>query len=478
MLTVEILLDILGLLLGGIGLATPTIEYYLKKRISRWLCLAAILLALALSIGLLSLTLGNPPTYVYDGALKIDAYGAFLFTITSLGALFVTLASFTHTSKWTTAPSYFSLILIITVGVYYIIAVNDLVLLLAAWALVSVASYAFVGIKKDEASLEGAAKYALMGIVASAFLLFGIAILYGVTGSTDIRTIVQAASPANMQAILTAIIMIVAAFGFKVGIVPFHGWLPDVYGGVNPILVSYIAGIVKVSGIAALLRIVYPFAPKLGVSWLFLFAAFAIVTMTFGNVAALIQRNFQKMMGYSSLAHVGYMLVGFAAGGSGVSATIGAQGIALHLATYALATTGIFVALSYLAEKGLGTDLDGIAGLWRKMPILSSCIVILVFSLIGMPPLIGFWSKFMYLFFSVIEIAPWLALIAVINTGVSVGYYAQIIRYVLSTRGTDDRNEVRENPRDPAVIAVVLTTVLTVALGLGLAPVLASLLIL
>jgi len=128
-----------------------------------------------LSFGLIMVTQSQGPSIIYNGALKIDTYGAFLFLVVSLGAFLVTLASFRQTKGWSTAPSYFSLLLIITVGVYYIVSVNDLVLLLAAWALVSVAAYALVAVKKDESALEGASKYALMGVAASAFLLFGIA---------------------------------------------------------------------------------------------------------------------------------------------------------------------------------------------------------------------------------------------------------------------------------------------------------------
>jgi NADH-quinone oxidoreductase subunit N len=476
MSTAETLLDALGLTLVGVGLVTPTIDYWLKKRISRWVSLGALAIGLVLSVGLFLYTLNAGSSTVYGEALKVDSYGAFLFVLVSLGALLVTYASSVQTRKWTTAPSFFSLLLITTAGVYYIISVNDLVLLLAAWALVSVASYALVGIRKDESSLEGASKYALMGITASAFMLFGIAVLYGTTGKTDIPSIVNAVSANDSPLTLLAIIMLVAAFGFKIGVVPFHGWLPDVYGGVHPLLVSYVAGIIKVSGVAALLRIVYPFALSLGNRWLLLFAVLSIMTMTFGNVAALVQKNVQRMMGYGSLAHVGYMLVGFAAATGGNAATYGIQGVALHLTTYVLATAGIFVALSYLASKGLKTDLDGMSGLWRRMPVLSVCLVVLVLSLIGMPPLLGFWSKFMYLFTSTVEIAPWLTLIAIVNTGISIGYYAQVIRYIFLTKGDGGEIQAGERITDPEVIVAVSATLLTIILGLGVAPLLASLL--
>jgi len=476
MATVEMLLNALGLILIGLGLVIPTIDYGLKKNVSRWTTLAALIAALLLSVALLIQTLASGATLLYSDSLKVDSYGAFLFTLTSLGAFLVALASLKQTKTWTTAPSYFSLLLLTIAGVYYIISVNDLVLLLAAWALVSIASYALVGIKKDENSLEGAGKYALMGVAASAFMLYGIAILYGATGKTQITEIVTAAST-NTSAVLIGVLMLVVAFGFKIGVVPFHGWLPDVYGGVHPLLISYIAAIIKVSGVAALLRIVYPFATLLGDRWLILFAGLSIVTMTFGNVAALIQRNVQRMMGYSSIAHVGYILVGFAAGTSGTGAPYGVQGIALHLTTYVLASTGIFLALAYLVEKGMQTDLDSINGMWRKMPVLSTAIVILILSLVGMPPLLGFWSKFLYLFISTIQMAPWLTLIAIANTGLSIGYYGQIIRHILSTAKPNESTEnATEKLADPTIIAVILTTIITVILGLGIAPIAASLL--
>jgi NADH-quinone oxidoreductase subunit N len=466
---VEILMDILGITVVGIGLVVPTIDYGLKRRISRYASLIATLVAVALSVGLVVLTVNQQPSVIYNGALKIDTVGAFLVLVASLGAFLVTLGSLKQTEGWTTAPSFFSLLLVITVGVYYLIFVNDLVLLLAAWALVSLAAYALVAVKKDAAALEGASKYALIDVSASTFMLFGIAILVGLTGATtDMNAISQAAVSANLPLTLLALIMLVVGIGFKVGIFPFHGWMPDVYGGVNPITVSFIAAILKVSGVAALLRIIYPFAPFLGDKWLILMPILAIVTMTFGNVAALIQRSVQRMMAYSSIAHVGYMLVGLTAI-SGVEAAYGVQGVALHLAAYVLATVGVFVALAYLNGKGIKTDLEGLSGLWRRMPVLSTILLILLLSLIGVPPLIGFWSKFVYLFVSPIAAAPWLTLIAIVNTGLSVGYYGQIIKSVFLTQPQNPVEGAKEKLRDPEMVVLILAAALTILLGLGIA---------
>jgi len=472
---IEAIVDSLGIILIGAGLVVPTIDYGLKVKVSKYASLAATAVAIVLSAVLFALTLNQGALTLYNNALIIDSFGAFLFLIVSIVSFVVTLASFRQTKGWTTAPSFFSLLLIITAGVYFIISVNDLVLLLAAWSLISVGAYALVAIKKDEASLEGASKYAIMGVTASVFLMFGVFLLIGLTGTTtNLTAMAQAATAANLPLTMIAIIMIVVGIGFKIGIVPFHGWLPDVYGGVNTITVSFVSTVLKVAGVLALFRILYPFAAVLGDKWLILFSILSIATMTFGNIAALIQRNVQRMMAYSSIAQVGYILVGFAAATSATGAAIGEQGIALHLTAYVLATSGIFIALAYIKQKGIQTDLNGVGGLWRKMPVLSIGMTVLLLSLIGMPPLLGFWSKFFFLFISTIQVAPWLSLIAIINTGISVGYYGQIIRSIFLSNPQKENIQLKESLKDPEVIAIIVVASLTIILGLGLAPFIAQ----
>jgi proton-translocating NADH-quinone oxidoreductase chain N len=473
-LITEELVDFLGLALIGIGLLVPTLDYGLKRRISRYSSIVVASFALTLSMILFAITFGGQTWFLYSGTIKMDVASAFLFVVISLVALLVTIASFKQTQKWNTTPSYFSLILLITVGTYYIASVNDLVLLLASWALVSVASYALIGIKKDQISLEGAAKYALMGIVASGFILFGIAILVGLTGTTEIDIIQQLISASNPQMVLLAVIMFIVGFGFKVGIVPFHAWLPDVYGSVDPLLVSFVASAIKISGMAAIFRILVPLSSVLGERWLMLFAFLSMITMTFGNVAALIQKNVQKIMAYSSLAHAGYILIGFAAVTTATGAALGIQGVILHLLAYILAIIGIFVGFSYLKEKGIGTDLNDLHELWSRMPILTVSLVILLLSLIGTPPLLGFWSKFIYLIVSTLEVAPWLSVIAIVNTGISIGFYGQIIRHLILKRRKEEVSKVIVETRNPQLFVVVSCAILSLVLGLVLGPIFSS----
>lgn len=439
-----------------------------------YLSVAVLVAALAMSVTL-ALELSSIPkgVFAFEDTLLLHRYPAYLAALVSLGTLLVAVSSLPEVRNWPTAPSFYSLLLLTLAGVVAILFVSDMATLLSAWTLVAVASYVVVGLRKDASSLEGAAKYGLMGAASSSLMVFGVAILVGLTGTSFLPDSIKI-SGFQMNLILLTLILLIASFGFKLGIFPFHGWLPDVYGGVHPLLVSYIAGVVKMAAIAGILRMVVPLVSSTGPqNWLHIFGLLAVLTMTYGNLVALVQRNVQRIMAYSSIAHAGYLLVGFAAVSDSVSRITGLQGVALHLTAYVLAKVGIFVGLAYMLRRGLGTTLEDMSGVGRRMPVLSLGMTVLILSLMGMPPLLGFWSKFTYLFLSVVDTAPWLALIAVLNSGISVGYYAQIIRYMFFKEGGEGRPA--ERATDPEVIAVLAAAALTVAMGLGLAQPLASL---
>ncbi|MCW3976093.1 MAG: NADH-quinone oxidoreductase subunit N [Candidatus Bathyarchaeota archaeon] len=472
----ELVLNFLGITLSAVGLLSPTIDYvYIKeraKRISFYLTSISLIIASATLIFSI-FTYPNQAILVYNGALRVDFYGIFLALIATIGALLVVFAS-SSIKKWSTAPSFYSLLLLGLLGVYYLIFVNDFVLLIAAWALVAVTSYVIAGIRKDARSVEGAVKYAIMGALASVLLLFAVANIYSLTGTTNIGEVISSLSSTDLaltghkNVLLLSVLLFISALGFKIGIVPFHGWLPDVYGGVHPIPVSFLAGVVKIAGVAVIIRILFPLASLIGSIWLLIFALLSIFTMTFGNIVALVQSNVQRMMAYSSIAHVGYILTGVTAISSlsltgkifGIEFAL--PGIAIHLLAYSLAKVGIFVGLAFLLRSKIGTTLDDLKGIGRSMPTLSISILILLFSLMGVPPLLGFWGKF-YLFTSVVSIAPWLAFIALINSGLSVGYYAQVIRYMFFMEGEKGSTEKAMNPE---VSVLMIAAILTIVLGI------------
>jgi NADH-quinone oxidoreductase subunit N len=464
----EIMLWSLIAILGGLGLIIPTIDYVKGTRTGPYLALLATLLATLINL----LMMGKNGT-LFDGSLRVDPLSTYISIIASLGAFLVVLASLSQAKDWNTSPSLYSLILLSLLGVYFILYVNDVSVLIAGWALVAVASYAIVGMRKDYNSLESSAKYALMGVTSSSLMVLGLALVTGTIRTSSLS--LSGNLPTNSSLLVLGILILVAAFGFKMGVVPFQGWLPDVYGGAHPLLVSFVSGVIKLISIGAFIRVLQPLIPLTGDYWFVAMAVLSIATMFYGNLAALVQKNVQRMMAYSSIAQAGYFLVAFAALSSAASKQIALQGIGLHVTTYVLAKVGVFIGLSYMARKGFDLTLDGLSGAGRKMKLSGSMFAILLFSLMGMPPLIGFWSKFMYIFYSVMELAPWLAFIGIVNSGISVGYYALVLKYMYFANPPEIKAE--ESSRDPELYVLLITGIMTVILGLGLAGYLAALII-
>ncbi len=465
----ELIIWALMLVLGGFGLVLPTLDYLKKTKLSPVLSLAAAAVATMLTAYMIPMR----PQTLFNGAIRVDHFSSFLAFIASLGAFLVIAASLDQAKDWTTAPSLYSLMILALLGVYFILFVADATVLISSWALVAVASYVLVGIKKDERSLEGAAKYAIMGIASSSFLIYGLALTLGVLGTTSLPwPTADLVVDWHRYVLIVGAFLLVASFSFKLGVVPFHGWLPDVYGGVHPLLVSYVAGVIKLIAIGALIRVVTPLVPSIRAEWVTGIAVLSVITMFYGNLAALVQKNVQRMMAYSSIAHAGYILIGFyALAYSGIPYKLGFQGIGLHVLTYVLAKIGIFVGLAYFAKKGFDLTLEGLSGIGRKLPVTSAAFTILLLSLMGMPPLLGFWSKFLYLFNAVIDVAPWLTFLGIVNSGISVGYYAMVLRYMYFSEPSDA--DVKEG--DEMELYVVLTAaVLTVLIGLGIAPKIAT----
>lgn len=444
--------------LGAPGLVLPAIDYIKNVRASPYIALVATALA-----AVLLTTLTGRSALIFGGSLRIDPLSTYISLIATIGSFLVTLASLPQAKDWSTSPSLYSLLLLSLLGVYFILYANDVSVVIAAWALVAVASYVIVGIKKDDRSLEASVKYALMGVTSSSLLVFGVALVFGITRGSSLSSMEYV--PPNLKLILLiGAMLLIAAFGFKMGIVPFHAWLPDVYGGAHPILVSFVSGVIKLISIGAFIRVLVPLIPSLGDYWFSSMALLSIITMFYGNLAALVQRNVQRMMAYSSIAQAGYFLIAFAALYSAQASELALQAIGLQITTYVLAKVGIFVGLGYLARKGFDLTLDGLKGVGRTMKLSCSMLAILMLSLMGMPPLLGFWSKFMYIFLSAIDLAPWLVLIGMINSGISVGYYAQVIRFMYFANPAEG---AVESPRDAELYVLLATGLLTVLLGLG-----------
>jgi NADH-quinone oxidoreductase subunit N len=444
-------------ILSAAGLIIPAIDYLKGVRAGPYIAL----ISTAASMILLALLMRKSGT-MFSGLIRIDPLSTYIAFIAAFGSFLVVLASLSQAKDWSTAPSLYSLILLSLLGVLFILYANDASVVIASWALVAVASYVIVGMRKDEASLEASVKYSLMGVASSSLLIFGFALVLGVTRESQLIQLSYVSTQLR-EILVLGVLILIAAVGFKMGVFPFHAWLPDVYGGANPLLVSFVSGVVKLISIGAFIRVLQPLIPAISDYWFTAMAILSILTMFYGNLAALVQRNVQRMMAYSSIAQAGYFLIAFAALGS---TKLALQAIGLQVTTYVLAKIGIFVGLGYFSRKGFELTLDGLKGSGRTMRLSGSMITILILSLMGMPPLIGFWSKFMYIFFSVMDIAPWLALLGVINSGISVGYYALVLRYMYFANPPELR--ARESSKDAELYVLAIVGILSVVLGLGL----------
>ena len=444
-------------ILSAAGLIIPAIDYLKGVRAGPYIAL----ISTAASMILLALLMRKSGV-MFSGLIRVDPLSTYIAFIAAFGSFLVVLASLSQAKDWSTAPSLYSLILLSLLGVLFILYANDASVVIASWALVAVASYVIVGMRKDDASLEASVKYSLMGVASSSLLIFGFALVLGVTRESQLIQLSYVSTQLR-EILVLGVLILIAAVGFKMGVFPFHAWLPDVYGGANPLLVSFVSGVVKLISIGAFIRVLQPLIPAISDYWFTAMAILSILTMFYGNLAALVQRNVQRMMAYSSIAQAGYFLIAFAALGS---TKLALQAIGLQVTTYVLAKIGIFVGLGYLSRKGFELTLDGLKGSGRTMRLSGSMITILILSLMGMPPLIGFWSKFMYIFFSVMDIAPWLALLGVINSGISVGYYALVLRYMYFANPPELR--ARESSKDTELYVLAIVGILSVVLGLGL----------
>jgi NADH-quinone oxidoreductase subunit N len=307
----------------------------------------------------------------------------------------------------------------------------------------------------DQRAVEAAFKYFLLGAFASVFLVYGIALTYASTGSLDLGKInavfAREAWIAGLPVAIMGLGLLVVGFGFKIALVPFHMWTPDVYEGAPTSITAFMATGVKAAGFAALIRVLLYALPALQGYWTELMWLLAVATMTVGNIIALAQPNIKRMLAYSSIAHAGYILVAFVAGDQ-----LGTSSILFYLLAYVFMNMGAFTVLILFGKKGEeNTHLDDYAGLGFKHPLLGAAMAIFMLSLAGIPPLAGFMAKF-YIFSAAVKAKLyWLAVIGVLNSAVAAFYYLRVLIYMY----------FREPERDLGIVALSPAAVLVVIIS-------------
>ncbi len=438
------------------------LEVFLKKEKKDYLAYISIVFLLGSVYAGLRFWNQNPS--YFNGKLLLDNFALFFIFILAIATILVTLISIKYIFlQNTNHGEYYALLLLALSGMMIMVSSTDFLIIFLGLEVLSVSSYALAGLKReDPLSSEAAAKYFLLGCFASAFIIFGLALLYGVTQSTDITVFVQSFADPNLSLLAVAGIgLIIIGLGFKIAVIPFHMWTPDVYqGSPTPVTAFFSVG-PKVVGFAVLIRIFQPYW-RAAVNTEAVFAALwiiAVLTMVIGNLIALRQTNVKRILAYSSIAHAGYLLVAILSRDN--------AGLLFYLMVYLFMNVGAFSAVIALSKKNKEyLELDDYAGIGFKYPWIGATFSIFLISLAGFPPTGGFLAKFYVFSTAVREGLITLVVIAVLASLVSVYYYLRIIIYMYMKEPSRDITIHTENP----ALFFVLFLCLYGVLQLGIFP--------
>jgi NADH-quinone oxidoreductase subunit N len=424
------------IILAAAAVLVILLDLFIKqKAVTRYLSLAGLIAAGVFSVMLW----GSDSPALFSNMLAADNFAVF-FKLLFLGIAFlVILGSADYENKFANFKSeYYALILMSTLGMMLMASATDLITIFISLELTSVSLYVLVSLLKDKKSTEAALKYLLLGAIASAVLLYGMALVFGTTGQTQLTAIAQSFTavadntPLGNPAFYLGIVMIIAGFGFKIAAVPFQMWVPDVYEGAPTTITAYLSVGSKAAGFAVILRVFFSaFGSPLTVShdWGMIFAVLAVISMIVGNVAAIPQTNIKRMLGYSSIAQAGYLMVGLATFGLAISSTLTAEsGVLFFLVSYALTNLGAFIAIIVISGKIDSDNIADYAGMGKRSPLLALALTLCLISLIGIPPAAGFMAKFYIFSLAAQHGLLWLVIIAAINSVISAYYYLRVVK--------------------------------------------------
>ncbi len=372
--------------------------------------------------------------HAFFNMLVVDEYAIFFKIVFLLIAAVMMLASYTYVGKYVRADGeFYSLLLFSVVGMMFMASAGELLTIYISLELTSIPLYVMAGlIRFNERSAEAAVKYVLLGAMSSAILLYGFALLYGLTGTTDLMgiatSIKQNVQTGNLVELIAAV-LIVAGFGFKISAVPFHMWAPDIYEGAPTPATAFFSVGSKAAGFAALIRVFID--GGLGqvnlTSIVVVLSIVAVLTMTLGNFVAAVQTNVKRLMAYSSIAQAGYILVGFISSLASNKAG-GNAAVLFFILVYVITNLGAFSGIIALADLTGGEKIEDFRGLGRRAPLLSAGTALCLLSLAGIPPVAGFWSK-VFIFTAAWGLGQnWLVIIALLNSIVSLVYYGRIVK--------------------------------------------------
>ena len=419
-----------------LALAVMMVDLFVKRRI---VTVTVGLVGLIVPLGFAIAQAVTPgflatPQRAFSGMLVIDPYAVFFEIVFILIVAVMLLASYSYVGKYVKADGeFYTLMLFSATGAMFMASTNELITIYISLELTSIPLYIMAGLlRTGERSAEAAVKYVLLGAMSSAILLYGFALLYGLTGTTDLAGIARSVGAGVQNGnvmILIADVLILAGFGFKISAVPFHMWAPDIYEGSPTPSTAFFSVASKAAGFAALIRVFM--SGGLGqvnlTSLTIIIAIIAIATMTLGNLVAAVQTNIKRLMAYSSIAQAGYILVGFLASIAGKHPD-GDSAVLFFILVYVITNLGAFSGIIALANATGGEKIEDFKGLAKRAPLLSAGTALCMLSLAGIPPMAGFVSKVFIFTAAWGEGLSWLVVIALLNTAVSLVYYGRIVK--------------------------------------------------
>jgi len=444
------------ILMAVLALAVLLIDLFVRKKE----IIAAISLA---GVGLIGISLLVSSGEVFNGMYIADGYSTFFKIIFLINVVLCILISIRYVAvERINYGEYYSLILFAATGMMIMASAGDLIALYLGLELMALSTYVLAGfIKHDVRSNEAALKYFLLGAFSSVFLLYGMSIIYGLTGTTDLRaiaTFIQERDIADNMALLMAVIFLIVAFGFKIAAVPFHMWAPDVYEGAPTSITAFMSVGPKAAGFAVLGRVFFVAFAAAKVDWAMFLIPVSILTMAVGNIIALSQTNIKRMLAYSSIAHAGYALLGLI-----VANNEGLASMMNYLMIYAFMNIGAFAIIVMLRSEGFkGDSIYDYEGLAKTHPWAAALMLIFMFSLTGIPPTAGFIGK-IYIFLAAINAGyTWLVVVAVIFSAISAYFYLRIVMYMYMR---DPKISVNLTTSFPNGVVLAVTTAAVLIIG-------------
>ena len=435
------------------------------------------MLSLSVVAALHLVALDQPASvYAMNNMVATDAMGHLL----SLCATLAVMATLTYAQAYAgdremLKGELFSLSMLALLGIQVMIVSANFLTIYLGLELMSLSLYALVALRRDHAqSTEAAMKYFVLGALASGFLLYGLSMMYGATGSLDLREVYEAtlAGEANRQVLVFGVVFIVAGLAFKLGVVPFHMWVPDVYQGAPTAATLMVAGAPKLAAFAITMRLLVEGLISLATDWQQMLLILAVASMALGNLAAIAQTNLKRMLAYSGIAQLGFMLLGFVptvVAGNTVSAGNGYGSALFYIITYVLTTVGTFGLIMFLARPGFESEqINDLAGLGKRSPAMAAVMAVFMFSLAGIPPTVGFYAKLAVLQSLITTNSPFLlqiAVVAVLLSLVGAFYYLRVVKVMYFDEPTDT-HPVPEGGGARTLLSVNALAVL----GLGILP--------